>query len=296
VLVAQTLKPVTDVSRRLMQEHGIPAVTGGLDHAVRAVARVVWWSGRKRAASDAGAPEWQLTAGDSGAIGRQKAGQQPPTPPPLASEREVLSYLSTFGVPVIQSEITRSPEDAAGFARRVGGRVVLKIASPDKTEVGGVRLRLSGVDEVTQAWRQIDASVRKAAPEARIDGISVSPMREAGIELFVGVARDADWGLVVAVGLGGIWVEALKDTAVAVLPVSREEVLEMLTSLRAAKVLQGFRGAPAADLTAIADVVANIGAAALALGDDLAALEVNPLLVNGSHVEALDGLVVWGGH
>jgi acetate---CoA ligase (ADP-forming) len=111
--------------------------------------------------------------------------------------------------------------------------------------------------------------------------------------LFVGITRDTDWGMVIAVGLGGIWVEALKDTAVRLLPVESADVIEMLASLRAAKVLQGFRGAPAADLQAIADVVVNIGAAALALGPDAQSLEINPLLVTGSRVEALDGLVVW---
>jgi len=117
-------------------------------------------------------------------------------------------------------------------------------------------------------------------------------MREGGIELFVGTKRDPDWGMVIAVGLGGIWVELLQDTAVRLLPVDRADVLEMLESLRAAKMLRGFRGAPPADLPAIADVVVKIGAAAQALGRDVHSLEINPLLVMGSRVEALDGLVV----
>jgi hypothetical protein len=178
----------------------------------------------------------------------------------------------------------------------LGGRVALKIASPDiahKTDVGAVRLRVEGDAQVSQAWTEIEASVHKAVPHARIEGVIVTPMRETGIELLVGTKRDADWGMVIAVGLGGIWVEALNDTAVRLLPVDRDDVLEMLASLRAAKVLLGFRGAPAADLIALADVIVNIGAAALALGPTAVALEVNPLLVAGSRVEALDGLVVW---
>jgi succinyl-CoA synthetase beta subunit len=213
-----------------------------------------------------------------------------------ASEHDVLEFLASFGVPVIPSIVAKSAAAAAAHARAVGGRVALKIASPDiahKTEVGGVKLRVEGDAAVTQAFDAIMASVRRAAPEARLDGVLVSPMRERGIELFAGTARDADWGTVLAVGVGGIWVEALRDTAVRVLPVDRADVIEMLQGLRAAKILQGFRGAPAADLVAVADAIVGIGHAALSLGPDLASLEINPLLVDGSRVEALDGLVTW---
>jgi acyl-CoA synthetase (NDP forming) len=288
VLAVQTLKPLTDYGRRLMKQHGISALTGGLDHGVRALALAIRWSSLLRAV------QTQATAPESPRA-RERA--------PIAllertssSERDVLAYLGRFGVPVIPAEITRSAEQAAHCARRFGGRVVLKVASPDithKTDVGGVRLGLEGDAEVIQAWGEIDASVRKAVPEARIDGVLVSPMREQGIELFVGTARDPDWGMVIAVGLGGTWVEVLRDTAVRVLPVEREDVLEMLASLHAARVLQGFRGSAAADPGAIADVVVNIGTAALALDAAAVALEVNPLLADGACVEALDGLVVW---
>jgi acetate---CoA ligase (ADP-forming) len=135
--------------------------------------------------------------------------------------------------------------------------------------------------------------VRTAAPQARIDGILVTPMRGHGTELFVGTARDPDWGMVIVLGLGGIWVEALHDTALRLLPVSKADVVDMLQSLRAAKILQGYRGSPAADLGAIADVVVRIGQAAVALGPTLAALEINPLLVDGARVEALDALATW---
>ena len=288
VLAVQTLKPLTDVGRRVMQEHGIPAVTSGLDHAVRALAQAIWWSARLRAAQTrAAAP--------------RPGGSLEGTPIPSlerasSSERDVLAYLERFGVPVIPAEITRSADEGARCARRFGGRVALKIASPDithKTDIGGVRLRLLGDAQVAQAWQEIDTAVRQAAPQARLDGVLVTPMREAGIEVFVGTARDPDWGMVIAVGLGGVWVEALRDTAVRLLPVDREEVLEMLASLRGARLLQGFRGSAAVDLDALADVVVRIGTAALALAPAALALEVNPLLVDGTRVEALDGLVVW---
>jgi len=98
---------------------------------------------------------------------------------------------------------------------------------------------------------------------------------------------------VIAVGLGGIWVEALKDSAIRLLPVSKPDVIDMFRSLRGARLLEGFRGSAPVDLDAVADAVVNIGEAALALGPDLASLEINPLLADGSQIEAIDGLTVW---
>jgi succinyl-CoA synthetase beta subunit len=174
--------------------------------------------------------------------------------------------------------------------------VVLKIASPDighKSDIGGVALNLSGDAAVRQAYRTITESARRHAATAVIEGVLVAPMRPRGIELFVGMSRDAQWGPVLAVGLGGIWVELLQDVALCLLPVAPAEVRRMLTGLRGAKLLAGSRGLPAADLDALAQVIARIGAAALAFGPDLDALDVNPLWVRGHHVEALDALCVW---
>ena len=106
-------------------------------------------------------------------------------------------------------------------------------------------------------------------------------MRSGGLELFVGCTRDPQWGPVIAVGLGGVWVEVLQDVALRPLPIDGAEVKRMLAELRGAKLLHGVRGMPAADLDAVADVIARIGDAAVALGADLEALEVNPLWVRG---------------
>ena len=118
-------------------------------------------------------------------------------------------------------------------------------------------------------------------------------MRTGGTELVVGCTRDPQWGPVIAVGLGGVWVEILQDVALRPLPIDAAEVRRMLDELRGAKLLHGARGMQAADLDAIAAVVARIGDAAVALGAELEALEVNPLWVRGAHVEALDALAVW---
>jgi hypothetical protein len=96
-----------------------------------------------------------------------------------------------------------------------------------------------------------------------------------------------------ALSLGGIWVEALDDSALCLLPVSQDDVITAFKGLRAAKLLDGYRGGPAVDMALLADTVVKIGNAALALGPELAAFEINPLYANGSHIEALDALAVW---
>jgi acetate---CoA ligase (ADP-forming) len=279
-LVVQTGKPVTDISREFMQAASIPAVFGGIDDLARALAHAAWWSA-------------QLQSAQQRADTRRRV--EPAAERPLG-ERGVLDYLAARGVPVIPAAIARTRDEAVAFAGAHNGPVALKIASPDiahKTEVGGVALNLAGESAVAAAYDAMLAAVRKAQPQARIDGVLVSPMRSGGLEILVGVVRDPQWGPVLAVGLGGVWVEALADTQLRLLPVKPQEVKDMLGQLRAARLLSGFRGAPAADLERLAEVIVAIGDAALALGDQLKTLEVNPLWVCGSQVEALDGLTEW---
>ena len=118
-------------------------------------------------------------------------------------------------------------------------------------------------------------------------------MRTGGLELLVGVARDPDWGLVLAVGLGGFWVEALDETALCILPATIDDVAAEIGALRAARLLRGHRGTPPTDLTRLAEVAVRIAHAADACGPALSALEVNPLYVRGDRIEALDALATW---
>lgn len=275
--VSHTIRPATAVTQEVIGQTGITYLPCGAHHALVALGGAFRWSRRLRepAASVA---------------------EVAPSDARPASERETLAYLATRGVPVIATTLVNSADEAVAAARRINEPVVLKIASPDiahKTDIGGVVLNLSGDAAVASAYTQIIDRVRAAKPDARIEGVVVSPMRGKGVELFVGTVRDPQWGAAIVVGLGGIWVEALQDTSLRLLPVSAGEVETMLGELRGAKLLDGFRGAPAIDRRAVAEAIAAIGDATLALGPELVSLEINPILVHGERVEALDGLAIW---
>ena len=150
--------------------------------------------------------------------------------------------------------------------------------------------------EVRAGYEKVRAAgaraIRSSVPGAEIEGVLVTPMRAGGTELLAGVTVDPSLGPVLAVGLGGVWVEVLRDTALRVLPAGPAEVRAMLGELRGLPLLRGARGTVPADLDVLAAVIARIGETALSLGRGLRALEVNPLWVSGDRIEALDVLIV----
>jgi succinyl-CoA synthetase beta subunit len=171
---------------------------------------------------------------------------------------------------------------------------VLKVCSAQiahKSDIGGVALGLSSAAEVRAGYEKVRAA-GEAVPGASIDGVLVTPMRTGGTELLVGVTVDPAFGPVLAVGLGGVWVEVIRDTSLRVLPVDAAEVKRMLGELRGFPLLQGARGSSPADLDVLAGAITAVSRVALSLGGSLRALEINPLWVNGDQVEALDVLVV----
>jgi len=197
---------------------------------------------------------------------------------------------------VIAARLATGADEAVAAAQELGLPVVLKVVSPDvahKTEAGGVALDLRTEADVATAFGTVTDSVRRAVPGARLEGVLVSPMRTGGLELLVGIRRDPAWGPVLAVGLGGIWVEALEDTALRLLPASVEDVEEALGELRGAALLRGARGRQPVSVRRVAEVALAIARVAQELGEGLDTLEVNPLWAAGDHVEVLDALVVW---
>ncbi|MFP5071645.1 acetate--CoA ligase family protein [Pseudonocardia nantongensis] len=277
--VNQVLAPITDRTREVLSAGGVPYAIPGLRQAVVALRNVAWWSQASR-----------LTAGPSAVDVPERSACRGAWSEPAARR-----LLAAAGVPVVPGELVGTADEAVAAASRIGGPVACKLVSPDvlhKSGVGGVVLGVQGDDAVRAAHSAVTLAAA-AVPGARVTGVLVSPMRRGGTELLVGVVRDPQWGPILAVAFGGALVEVLGDSVLSPLPVSPERAAAMLRRLRGAAVLDGVRGAAPVDVDAVAAVVARVGDLALALGDELESLEINPLRVDGSAVEALDAVVTW---
>jgi acyl-CoA synthetase (NDP forming) len=282
-LVSYTAGGLSADGRALVAELDIPYLACGLDRALSGLAGAFRWSQARPRPLPQPLPS-------AAPVGEPIAERDRPT-----SEREVMDLMRRAGVPAVPQHLVHDRASAVASAAELGGPVVLKIASADighKSDIGAVALRVQGAREVAAAFDRVLAAGR-SQPGARVDGVLVSPMRESGTELFVGCTVDPVWGQVLAVGLGGVFVEVFSDVAVRPLPVTPAEVAQMLRGLRGARLLAGERGTVAADLDAVGRAVAALGDLAIRLGPKLAALDVNPLWVDGDQVEALDGLAVW---
>lgn len=211
------------------------------------------------------------------------------------TESAAKTVLAAYGVPVVAEQLTTSPEQAVAAAERFGYPVVLKVQSadiPHKTEAGGVKLNLNKADEVREAWQAIQRSATAHVPGARVDGILVQPMVRRDLELLVGGRRDPLFGPTIVVGMGGIFVELLKDSAVALAPVSEAQARGLLDRLRGRALLDGFRGAPPANVAQIAQAVVRVSELLADHPDLIAELDVNPLVVSGGKIVAVDALIV----
>jgi acetate---CoA ligase (ADP-forming) len=280
ISVASTCVDVTPFGRDLLGRNGIHLL-GGMELGVRAIGNAIRWAeGRGKA--------WP------GPAPAAAAGSHPDGAWREADARELLA---SFGVPLVPGELVDSVDGAVAAAKKLGYPVALRISSPQithRSDIGGVALGLRTVTELRSGFRRV-RTAGQAAADATIDGVMVSPMRTGGVELLAGVSVDPAFGPVLAVGLGGIFVEVLGDVSLRALPVAEPEVVEMLGELRGAPLLRGIRGRRPADLEALARIIVRIAEAALSLGGSLSALEINPLWVDGDDIEALDVLVVTSG-
>jgi acetate---CoA ligase (ADP-forming) len=201
-----------------------------------------------------------------------------------------------FGIPVVPTVVTRSADDAATAAERMGFPVALKVESRQithKSDVGGVALKLTTAGAVRDAFTRIESQVKAKVPAAKIDGIVVQRMADEGVEMILGIKRDPLFGPVVVCGFGGIFVEVLKDSAIGIPPLSPEQAHDMLKRLRGFSILDGVRGKPPADVDALCGAIACVSRLAVSLGSQLEGLDINPLIVlpKSQGVVAVDALV-----
>lgn len=281
--INQTIQPTSAVSKWLLDDAEIPYVASGLKSALLGMHKTGEWSQRRR----------ELLA---------PVVARPAVPVPPAGERggtwseaRARTLLAGAGIPVIPALLATTAEEAVAAATSLGGPVAIKVVSPQilhKSDIGGVRLGVEGADAVRAAFEAVVAA-GAGVPAATVEGALVSPMRTPATELLVGVVRDPQWGPILAVAVGGVFVEALNDSVLTPLPVSPERATALLGRLKAAKVLDGYRGSAPVDRAALGELIAKVGDLALALGDDLVSLEINPVRVDGAQIEALDAVVEW---
>jgi acyl-CoA synthetase (NDP forming) len=285
LLASNTCLDLPAAAQSVVERTGLHFIAG-LEHGLRAIGRLLWWSEQLRRDAESGAAE-----------------QQPPTlsiaPSTFGgdwSEARTRRLLAEAGIPLVPAGLVTTAEEAVQAAQRYGFPVVLKIQSPalpHKSDVGGVALNLSSPGEVRAAFNSMLQRIQARYPESPIEGVLVSPMRPAGVELLVSAIDDPLWGLTLTVGLGGIWTELLRDVAMRALPVTRRQIAALLEELRGAALLDGARGGQPVDRATLCEVIHRITLLAGALAPRLALLEINPLWAQGAAVEVLDALVIW---
>ncbi|MFF8645200.1 acetate--CoA ligase family protein [Streptomyces sp. NPDC015345] len=211
------------------------------------------------------------------------------------SEHAAKQLLRAYGIRVPREQLVTSAAAAVRAAGLVGYPVVMKASGPQlahKTELGLVKIGLTSASQVRDAYRELTDIARYE--DVPLDGVLVCQMVERGVEMVVGVTHDALFGPTVTVGLGGVLVEVLRDAAVRVPPFGEDQAKAMLSELRGRALLDGVRGAAPADVDALVEVVLRVQRMALELGDELAELDINPLMVlpRGQGAVALDAFAV----
>ncbi len=211
-------------------------------------------------------------------------------------EAQTRPLLEAYGIPVVKGGFAASASEAAHLFDEIGGPVVMKIVSPEilhKSDVGGIRLNLADRSAVMAEYDRLMNDIRRAKPDAHLEGVLIEKMAPRGQEVIIGMKRDAGFGPLLMFGLGGIYVELFKDVAFRIAPVSAVEAHQMIAETRAGKLLTGFRGSAKADLDAVVNVIQRLGRISLDF-PQIEEIEVNPLLVypEGQGALALDGRVI----
>ena len=212
----------------------------------------------------------------------------------ILSEVEAKRLLAEAGVPVVEAQLASNREEAVSLAGKLDSPVALKIVSPQishKSDVGGVKLGLSTAEEVGEAYDAIVDAARGVEPDAAIDGVSVQPMAEQGIEVIMGMTMDAQFGPVLMFGLGGVLVEVLKDVAFRVVPITARDAHQMVHEIQGFPVLEGYRGQEAADLPALEELLLKLSRFVEAQ-PDVAELDLNPVFAYPQGAVAVDARVV----
>jgi acyl-CoA synthetase (NDP forming) len=212
----------------------------------------------------------------------------------LLTEVDSKELLKKAGIPVVEAKLARTKKEAIAISKELGFPVVLKIGSPDvvhKSDSGGVKLGLTNATQVGKAYSQIMSSVKQAYPEARIDGVSVQTMAPTGVEVIVGMSKDAQFGPVLMFGLGGILVEVLKDVSFRIVPVTERDAREMINEIKGYPLLQGYRGQKPASIPALEQLIVKVSQF-VENNPQIKELDLNPIFAYPDKAVAVDARII----
>lgn len=209
-------------------------------------------------------------------------------------ETEAKAVCMEYGIPVTKFELAKNEAEAVSLADGLGYPVVLKIVSPEiihKSDVGGVMVDLKDANSVRNAYNQILNNVKKHDAKARITGILVQEMAPSSTEVIVGAIKDPQFGPAVMFGLGGIFVEVLKDVTFRIAPITEDEACEMMSEVKAYPLLKGYRNTPPADLEAIAKILLNTSRL-VTDHSEIKELDLNPIMVYEKGAKTVDARII----
>ena len=212
----------------------------------------------------------------------------------VLTEVESKTMLAKHGIPVIEAKLARSKREAVAISREIGFPVVLKVMSPDvvhKTDSGGVRLGLANATQVGRAYSEIVSSIRQAYPKARVQGVSVQRMAPQGVEVIVGMSKDAQFGPVLMFGLGGILVEVLKDVSFRIVPVTKRDAGEMIREIKGYPILEGYRGQKPASIRALEELIVKVSEF-VEKNPQIEELDLNPVFAYPDRAVAVDARII----
>lgn len=212
----------------------------------------------------------------------------------LLTEIESKELLKEAGIPVVETRLAKTKQEAITLSKTIGFPVALKIAAPDithKSDSGGVKLGLTTGTEVSSAYDEILSAIKKTFPKAKIQGISVQKMAQPGIEVIIGMSKDAQFGPVVMFGLGGIFVELLKDVSFRIVPITRKDAGEMIKEIKGYQILKGYRGQEPADIPSLEQLIVKVSKLA-EKNPQIKELDLNPVFAYKNDALAVDARVI----
>jgi len=209
-------------------------------------------------------------------------------------ETEAKIICSEYGIPVTRFDLAKSETEAAEQAEKIGYPIVLKIVSPDiihKTDAGGVLVNLKNATEVANGYKKIIENIKKHKADAKIVGILVQEMAPQGTEVIVGAIKDPQFGQTIMFGLGGIFVEMLKDVNFRVAPLTPEDAKEMITKLKAFPLLNGYRNTPPSDIDALVNIICSTSRLVMDV-PEIKELDLNPIMAYSKGVKTVDARII----